>query len=792
MAETDSKSYWRPALSLSNTARSLLDMPTSERESAIRERCGGDDESLRQIREKLDLLESIHDPLLRPATEEQLRALLETDPDAEKDALFPARYRIKRPIGRGRFGDVYEAVDTRTTALVALKVIRGSSLTGVGWALVQREIERGQRASHVNIVPILDAACFPESDGPDFYLTMPLVRGARPITEWSTEQPLTIQRKVAAIATLCEAVSAAHSVGVLHGDLSPRNVLVDNSGQIRLVDFGLARELLGESRPIQNYTPGGTPGYMAPELASFNTVAHAAADVFSIGAIAFEVFLSKPVRSFPDRATVAEVLEAVHSKPVDSGPLRCGRLPQDLCSAVARCLAHDPQHRFQSVDELTRVFSAIRERQPVSFPGFHPTCAYLVNRFLRRRPRTIALGAIVILTVLAITGLVGSVVGSQRAERATQVVAAQRADIANSFRTILEGVQPFGRPDLDVLEGLRQSLPVMSGGDATTFAKLSRALALVHWVIGDYPGSNRVIRQGWLETRAHLGDSDTTTVIMLGSLAEGLYHVGEFTEVLSLTEPSALETAIEVLGEDNKHIRRILRSRAVALSLTGRHGEAISLLQNLKLRESQIDNGDLSKDVSAIRTLEYLGEAQLEAGMPLEAESTLREAVRVGSATLGRPDEGLWVSEWIDAHARALLALGRLAEAQSGFEEALSQRLQGLGPMNIETLRSRRGLAMTRFALAENDEQRDAAILEMHRIVAICEELGPAGDSYYLATHRLVLARMLSLKDRRTSNDSEAATGCASQAFLFFQGHGGEQAAKTIEARELLAKLLSN
>ncbi len=302
-------------------------------------------------------------------------------------------YEILEEIARGGMGVVYKARQVSLDRVVALKMIRTGQLADA--AEVQRfqtEAHAAAHFDHPNIVPIYDVGV---ANG-QHYFTMKFIEGGGFAVERRSAADLrSAARQVAIVA---RAVHYAHQRGILHRDLKPANILVDAAGVPHVTDFGLAKRLAADSRITQSGAIIGTPSYMAPEQAGGRADLSTAADVYSLGAILFELLTGQPpFRAASVMETLVQVLEREPPRPrwLNS------RIPPDLETICLKCLAKDPGRRYGSAealaDDLERwlVGEPIRARRV----GF----AEWAVKWARRRPAVAALIALVILTPVALT-----------------------------------------------------------------------------------------------------------------------------------------------------------------------------------------------------------------------------------------------------------------------------------------------------------------------------------------------------------------------------------------------------
>ena len=244
---------------------------------------------------------------------------------------FPG-YEVREVLGRGGMGVVYRAWDRRLNRPVALKMLlAGAYARPEELERFRREAEAEAGLRHPNIVQVYDVG---DLDGRP-YFTMEFVEGGS-LAQRLAGTPLPAGEAAALLATLAEAVQAAHDGGIVHRDLKPANVLLTADGTPKVTDFGLARRLDGGAGLTQSGAALGTPSYMAPEQARGRTDAVGpAADVYALGAILYETLTGRP----PFRAeTAAETLrQVIEDEPVP--PSRSNaEVPRDLETICLKCL----------------------------------------------------------------------------------------------------------------------------------------------------------------------------------------------------------------------------------------------------------------------------------------------------------------------------------------------------------------------------------------------------------------------------------------------------------------------
>ncbi len=263
-------------------------------------------------------------------------------PEPARADVLGGRYVIEDVIGRGGMGVVLRATDGESGDAVALKLLRGYDVAGPSTVeRFRREAESVGRLHHRSIVNVRDAG---ETDDGRPWFVMDLVAGI-PLDAWA--QSRTTSEVVAALREVALAVDHAHSHGIIHRDLKPMNVLVDAAGQVRVMDFGLARDLAADMQLTSDGYILGTPEFMAPEqLHGVSANVGLPADVYGLGALAFAVLGGRPPFS---ASNFPELVEAIlYQEPGVPTSGAHPHLAPGLVEVIHRCLSKDVDDRYAS------------------------------------------------------------------------------------------------------------------------------------------------------------------------------------------------------------------------------------------------------------------------------------------------------------------------------------------------------------------------------------------------------------------------------------------------------------
>jgi len=274
----------------------------------------------------------------------QKLSALDPSTNLEPGMTLGERYEILKRLGEGGMGAVYKARDHELDRLVALKVIR-PELAGHPDILrrFKQELILARQVTHKNVVRIFDLGT---ADGRKF-ITMDFIEGNDLKSIINERGKIPPAEAVPIVEQICRGLEAAHTEGVVHRDLKPQNVMVDDAGRVWLMDFGLARsmELSGLTR---TGVLMGTPDYMSPEQARAEKV-DARSDLFSVGIIFFEMLIGR--LPFQADTLMAKLLQRVQQRAVPVNEIDPG-IPADIAAVVSKCLEPDVTKRYQSTREI--------------------------------------------------------------------------------------------------------------------------------------------------------------------------------------------------------------------------------------------------------------------------------------------------------------------------------------------------------------------------------------------------------------------------------------------------------
>ena len=270
-------------------------------------------------------------------------------------------YELLEEVGRGGQGVVFRARQRSLNRVVALKVISlGQWASKAHVKRFRREAEAAASLDHPSIVPIHEVG---ERDG-SCYFSMQFIEGGQ-LDEVVKYAPMSIRQAAELIAKVARTVHYAHEHGILHRDIKPGNILLDQKGEPHLTDFGLARLVETESTVTRTLEVLGTPSYMAPEQGGGKNVQPTAAtDVYGLGAVLYQLLTGHP--PFAGGTTYETIKLLLDTEPRQPRLLN-PKIDRDLSTICLKCLEKDPKRRYSSALELAEDLEHWLKHEPI--PG---------------------------------------------------------------------------------------------------------------------------------------------------------------------------------------------------------------------------------------------------------------------------------------------------------------------------------------------------------------------------------------------------------------------------------------
>jgi tetratricopeptide (TPR) repeat protein len=565
-------------------------------------------------------------------------------------------YVIESEIGRGGMGAVYKAsrADDVFYKTVAIKTISGgAALSESALEAFRRERQILAQLDHPHIARLLDAGA--TEDGL-LYLIMEYVDGLA-LDAYIEKHKLNVEGILRLFLDVCDAVAFAHRNLVIHRDLKPSNILVDNTGQVKLLDFGIAKVLQPGRAVTATVALRLTPEFASPEHIRGHGVS-TVSDVYSLGVVLFHLLTAgaRPYRTtsqaVPD--LLQAVLESDTPRPSSVAPQPWSKkISGDLDNIILKAMAKEPARRYASVDQLAEDLSRHLSGRPViARPA---TIRYRFGKFIDRNRLGVAAAALLLVAISAgiLTTLQQARIAQQerlRAERERSAAVEAQARAETQQRIALQS--QANETQQRKLAELRSVEANLERGKAESRYRNVRSLATailtdVNDALRDLPGSGPARRQAVMTALKHLEDLSAKSagdLALKEDLANAYEQTGDMLRSISPETPEAPLMAIPAL--EKAHILR----REIAATQPTSQTALANLASGLRL----LGNG-------------YMSSGQVPRAITMYRES-LRGAERLSSSSDSRELQALAHSNLCAAH----LAIKESSHAISHCRSALS------------------------------------------------------------------------------------------------------------------------
>ena len=745
--------------------------PEGERAKWLDEQCDGDPELARQVRALLAAQRGSHDILDRGAAD----ALNEMGGGPSSIDLSGERigaYRLLRLLGEGGMGSVYlaEREEGDFQRRAALKLVRTDFINEDTHARFLRERRILAQLIHPHIAQLYDGGV---ATGGAPYFTLEYVEG-QPITKYCDERKLSIRERLRLVLQVCAAVAYAHRNLIVHRDLKPSNIFVTTDGEVKLLDFGIAKLLdteTGESR-TETQARMMTPEYASPEQVLGEPIT-TATDVYAIGVLMYELLSGRLPYARADagtiswsKAVVEETPEPVHRalsrvtrrKDSTSGdavaaargtvlPALRRSLRGDLERILQRALAKAPEARYATVGALATDISAYLEGHALS----GGTRTYQMRKFIRRH--WLPLGAAV--AIAAILSASGVAVVWQARQVARE--AENTLQIKNFLYGLFTAVDPRtakGRvvSANELLDRGAERVQRNTSLDAEQRAEIEATLGRIYYQLGL---SDKA--RGLQESALKVFSAKTASPLLLAKTqaeyADTLTNFGDLKGAASVAAEAwaTIQTQSDAKPADRANVLHV-RARIALAQRDFVKTKAYSDEELAIARKNSDDDPTVLFHALMTQGAAFWGLSQLSA-----AEATWRDALSVASGDAG-PDS-LDAAMARQNVAIALQTQSRFADAIQLEEQALATDKKILGPNHSLTLTLQQDLAEANFRMGNYAQART---LMEQTIAAQRATLG--ADHPAIAGAEINLGNVL-----LDSGDADAAERVLAESFTIFE-----------------------
>lgn len=506
------------------------------------------------------------------------------------------RYRVLSQLGAGGMGVVYLAEQERPRREVAIKVIRPGLVTERSLRRFGAEAELLGRLKHPGVAQIYEAGAFDDGGGTRPYFAMEHVVGV-PLIEYAERADLSHKGRLELFILICEAVQHAHQRGVIHRDLKPGNILVDETGFPKILDFGVALAV-GSDRTEAGTLAGeliGTIGYMSPE--QLGGEAHdvdTRADIHALGVVLYELLAGRLPYEFTGESLAGVICRIREDRPLPLGSV-VPSLRGDLETICAKAIDKDKELRYPTAESLAADLRRHLDGEPVQ--AQQPTAIYLLRKFIRRNT------AFTVAASVALVSISGLLIGITTAaievahERDDAITAKEEADAANRFLgDVLSGLDPRETGSgVVTLEDLLDDMSELIGrgelvDQLRVEATVRGTLGIAYRTLGEYEQSKDHLEHmlAYLETHAEAPVTEIATC--LGRLGVVYMVSGEYDRA-----ESSLMRALDILDDSDQ-------GPGSDLDRTGQLADACQNLAQLYTQQRRLDEAErLSLRAIALR-----------------------------------------------------------------------------------------------------------------------------------------------------------------------------------------------
>ncbi len=712
-----------------------VDLAPSQRRLVLEKECSGDPSLLAEVLAMIDH-DARGDSLLDRGMP-HLASQLVSEAPALKEA---GPYRIVRMLGEGGMGVVYLAERDDLRHAVAIKILRDAWLSPARRERFLTEQRTLAQLNHPSIARLYDANTLP--DGTPWF-AMEYVEGV-PLTKYC--EPLSINGRLRLFREVCEAVEHAHLHAVIHRDLKPSNVLVRPDGTVRLLDFGIAKQLDRFDAPADRTRTGlrlMTPAYAAPEQIRGARIG-IYTDVYSLGVVLYELLAGKLPFDLENRsAGEAEkmILEQEPEKPSAIADLNV------LCLTA---MHKDPERRYRTVEALTRDIDHYLKREPLE--AQRDTLRYRAGKFVARNRRAVVAAALVLTLIVAMAAFftvrltiarnraLAEAARTQRIQRfmlnlfdggdkesgpgdnlrvmtlldrgvlEAQDLNSEPAVQAELYQTLGNVYQKLGkldRADFLLQSGLDRRTSLF-GKDSAETADSLIGLGLLRIDQERLPEAERLVREGFEMTKRHAPRNDPSVAKAATAMGRVLEERGSYDQAVPLLEEAVRLSSRQSAA--NPDLAASLNELASVHFYAGSYPIADTLFRRVLQIDRQL-HGDRHPLVAD--ALINIGAVQQDLGYYAEAEKLDRQALEINQSYYGSGHPQ--TAHNLTVLGRALLHEKRYDEALQALEKALPIEEKAYGPVSRQVASALNELGN----VAMNRQQYDAAEPHFRRMVDI-------------------------------------------------------------------------
>jgi eukaryotic-like serine/threonine-protein kinase len=602
----------------------------------------------------------------KSTSDDKTRTSIPNPTEGKPESKHPSKigqYIIKRVIASGGMGTVFEAIQENPKRPVAVKVVKSSLTDDCAVRRLEYEAQLLAHLRHPGIAQIYEAGSFDDNGDQTPFFAMEYIPNAKSITEYAHENNLNSNKRIELFLQVCDAIHHGHQRGIVHRDLKPSNILVDSSGRVRIIDFGVARATdadMKQAAGITNYGQiVGTVQYMSPE--QFDADPHdidIRSDVYALGLILYELLSGVlPYTASSDKIFdfAAEVRDG-RTIPISA---KDSSFKGDLEEIIQMAMHRDRENRYQSAFGLAQDIRRFIKGDAVV--ATRPGLGYQIKIFARKNKAVI--GFIGAAFVLLLTGVIltSSLLVKVEKERERAVIESEKAKKAHVFlNNIFESAIPIGYgkpvPISRLLDKSTKLLEDAFPDDPEIESDIRRSLGLGYIKLSKFDESREHLEYAYSLRKENLGELNPKIKQSLEDLNKLYAFTGDFENYLENCKEICRIDSLSI-GIKDQDIYLSQLFVVYGLERNGHISDALKL--TTEIQESYLrEHPDELKILCEINS--ELSWLLLQSGRLDEAEKIARENYEIASSRI----EDSWYAESSKSYlAAALISRGKLDEA---------------------------------------------------------------------------------------------------------------------------------
>ncbi|MHC4946567.1 MAG: tetratricopeptide repeat protein [Planctomycetota bacterium] len=678
-----------------------------DRPGFLDEACEGDKELRNEVERLLFIDSESKDFLETPAT----TGLPPGWTDTSLVGTMIGKYHLERIISSGGMGTVYEAMQEHPKRTVAVKVMKQGIVSRSALRRFEYEAQIMANLTHPHIAQVIEAGTYGGEAAVDApFLVMEYITEALPITQYVRINELPTKDRLALFLQVCEAVHYGHQKGVIHRDLKPSNILVDGQGQVKVIDFGIARATDSDLAMTTVQTEIGqllgTLQYMSPEQCEADpSKLDIRSDIYALGVVLYEV-LCEALPYDVQQAAMLEAARLIREEPPKRPSSVNRTLRGDVETIVLKALEKEQRRRYQTVMAFETDIQRYLRGEVILAKPAGPWIRFV--KYVKRNPvSSAAIGAVLLCLIAFVLYVVLWSYPRLQEEKAKLEVEMGNTLMINDFlKEMLSWADPFkegGEVKVSELldraaERIDQEFPDRPEIEAS----LRHTLGVTYNSNGRFEAAEIQIEKSLDLYRRLYEEDDPLVWILQSDLALIYTNQGRFEEAEALYRVF-FEKGPAILGESHEKFFKTISNRASLYMEQGRYGDSERLFKETIDRQRRVIGKDHPDTITSVSGLAILYEKQSRFD---EAKALILETIDSWQRVKGN-DHPYTLSERNNL-ASLYVRQGRYQEAAPLLEEVLEATRRLLGEDHPHTIKMLGNLASSYSAMGRYEEAETA------------------------------------------------------------------------------------